>query len=137
MRVWTIFWAVVVAVLAVFAFANWGVLTAAATISLIFADVTAPLGLTLLGAMVGLTLLFLVFLVWLETKTLTGMGRARHLPQESVGAPIAELRADLERQFSGLRTESQESMRTVVDRLEALERVVKEGSERTPLAPAS
>lgn len=136
MRVWTIFWAVVVAVLVVFAFANWGILNAPTTISLIFADVTAPLGLTMLGAMVGLTLLFLVFLVWLETKTLTGMGR-RHPPPESVGPPIAELRADLERQFSGLRIESQESMRSVVDRLEALERVVKEGIERTPLAPAS
>ncbi len=134
MRIWTIFWALVVVVVAAFVVVNWEVLSTPATISVILADVTAPLGLTMLGAMVGLVLLFLLFLVWLETKTLLEMGRARPAPQEPTSPPIGELRADLERQFSSLRAESQESMRSLIDRLDGLERVVKEEIERTNLA---
>jgi hypothetical protein len=130
MRVWTVFWLVVVAVVAIFAIANWHVLTAPTTIHLVLADVTAPLGLTMLGAMVGLTLLFLLFLVWLETKTLVGLGGASRASQQPAGVAIGELRAELDREFSGLREETSQSMRDLLARLDDLERAVTRGVKR-------
>jgi hypothetical protein len=124
MRVWTVFWVLVVGAVAIFAIANWHVLAATTTIHLLVADVTAPLGLTMLGAMVGLTLLFLLFLVWLETRALIGLdreGRA-HL----AGSPaIGDLRSDIDRDFSALRAETSASIRSVLARLDDLERTVK------------
>jgi hypothetical protein len=70
MRVWAIFWLFIVAAVAAFSVLNWSVLTAQTSISLLFVQVAAPLGLVMLGAMGTFALLFLLFLVWLETSTL-------------------------------------------------------------------
>jgi len=126
-RFWTIFWLLVVAVVATFGVANWQVLMASTDINLLFAQVTAPLGFIMLGAIVTLGLLFLIFLVWLETKVLVDLGRTnRSASSASSGAPIADLRADLERQLSALRAETNDSMRNVLGRFEHVERVIKD-----------
>ncbi|MDH4063731.1 MAG: hypothetical protein OEW19_04970 [Acidobacteriota bacterium] len=106
MRIWTIFWLTIVAVIAVFAVANWQVLMAPTTITLLITEVTAPLGLTLLGVIAGLALLFLVFLVWLETRALVELGYARRtLRPEPGSVPREEPRAELEREVVALRAE--------------------------------
>ena len=56
--------------IAAFAAVNWGVFTTPTTLSLVFATVEAPLGLIMLGLAVLLTVLFLVFLVYLETSVI-------------------------------------------------------------------
>lgn len=137
MRIWTIVLVLVVAIVAAFAVANWAALAAPTSINLVLAEVTAPLGLTMLGAVLGLTLLFLLFVVWLETKALVGIGRAGRQSHETAGLPIGELRGELNREFSGFRTETSESMRTVIARLDTLERVVKDELERTNQALTS
>jgi hypothetical protein len=131
MRVWTIFWIFVVALLATFAFANWQLLSAPTTISLVVADVRVPLGLTLLGALVALGLLFLLFLVWLETKALLELGALRRSSAAGAGPPAGELHVELARELSGLRRETSELTRTMIARLDGLEQVVKEDLERT------
>lgn len=68
MRIWAIVLVLVVAIVAAFAVANWAALAAPTSINLVLAEVTAPLGLTMLGGVMGLTLLFLLFVVRLETK---------------------------------------------------------------------
>ena len=130
MRIWTIFWLVVVALLAVFTAANWQVLAAPTTISLVVAQVTAPLGLTLLGAIVGLGLVFLVFLVWLETRALVELGYARRRQESPAGTAVGDRRADLEREILALRAETGESLRNVIARFDHLEQFVREEAER-------
>jgi hypothetical protein len=70
MRVWAIFWAIVAVFFGLFVVANWQVLTLQTSINLLVSQVTAPLGLVMLGAMGVLTLFYLLFLVWLETRAL-------------------------------------------------------------------
>lgn len=125
MRIWTFFWLIVVAITATFAVVNWQVLTAPTNIDFVFAQATAPLGLVMLGAMVALGLLFLIYLVWLETKVLVDMGRAGRAAPPAQAVPVEELRTDLERQIAALRGETIDSMRSLSDRFEHVEQVVK------------
>jgi hypothetical protein len=76
MRFWGIVWIVVIAIVGAFSLMNWRALMAPVALDFIIAQVTAPLGIAMLGAMVVLTLLYLFFLVWLETKALLRIGRA-------------------------------------------------------------
>ena len=92
----------VVAMLGVFSIVNWQALMAPVALDLIVAKVTAPLGVAMLGAVAVLTLLYLLFLVWLETKALLQFGRA-------------DSRAETER-----------SMRDIVARLEHVEQALKD-----------
>jgi hypothetical protein len=133
MRIWTFFWIVVIAIVGTFAVVNWSVLAEPTNINLVFAQIIAPLGLTMLGAIVGLTLLFLFFVVWLETRALIERGRAEHVSHHAASIPIAEVRTTMDREFSGIRAETGEAMRAIMARLDNLERVVKdvERSNRT------
>lgn len=58
---------VVIAFVAVFAIANWGILTTPAAVSLLFTSVQAPVGMIMLGAMALLAVLFLAYLLFLQT----------------------------------------------------------------------
>jgi len=102
MRLWVTLWVAVVAMLGVFSIVNWQALMAPVALDLIVAKVTAPLGVAMLGAVAVLTLLYLLFLVWLETKALLQFGRA-------------DSRAETER-----------SMRDIVARLEHVEQALKD-----------
>lgn len=102
MRLWVMLWIVVVAAVGAFSVVNWQVLMAPVALDFIVAQVTAPLGVAMLGAIAVLTLLYLLFLVWLETKALLQIGR------------------------SGPRAETDGSMRNVVARLEHLEQALRD-----------
>lgn len=124
MRAWSVFWILLTVVVATFVLVNWSVLTAQTRISLLVSEVTAPLGLTMLGALVGLALLFLVFLAWLQTTALRRIAKAKTASDELAG-PMAELRSDLDRAVNGLRLDTNESMRTIMSRLEDIARAVR------------
>jgi uncharacterized integral membrane protein len=130
MRSWAFFWSAIIAILGIFAAVNWSALAEPTTINLVFAEIAAPMGLTMLGAIVGLTLLFLFFVVWLETKALVNRGRVERSSHDAASIPIAELRAAMDREFSGIRMETGASIRAVMARLDKLEHVVKEEIER-------
>ena len=102
MRLWVTLWVAVVAMLGVFSIVNWQALMAPVALDFIVAQVAAPLGVAMLGAVAVLTLLYLLFLVWLETKALLQFGRA-------------DSRAETER-----------SMRDIVARLEHVEQALKD-----------
>jgi len=113
MRLWVTLWVAVVAMLGVFSIVNWQALMAPVALDFIVAQVTAPLGVAMLGAVAVLTLLYLLFLVWLETKALLQFGRA-------------DSRAETER-----------SMRDIVARLEHVEQALKDEVGRvSDLLPA-
>src|SRR3970282_780147 len=102
MRLWVTLWVAVAAMLGVFSIVNWQALMAPVALDFIVAQVTAPLGVAMLGAIAVLTLLYLLFLVWLETKALLQIGR------------------------SGPGAETDGSMRNVVARLEHLEQALRD-----------
>ena len=102
MRLWVTLWVAVAAMLGVFSIVNWQALMAPVALDFIVAQVAAPLGVAMLGAVAVLTLLYLLFLVWLETKALLQFGRA-------------DSRAETER-----------SMRDIVARLEHVEQALKD-----------
>jgi hypothetical protein len=126
MRIWTVVWIVIVAVVAGFAAINWSILSTPTTINLVVAEVTAPLCLTLLGAIAAIALLFLLFLVWLETRALVELRHAR----QATPPPGEAGRGELEREVVALRAETGESMRTLFARLDRLEQIVRDEAER-------
>lgn len=135
MRFWMVFWSLVGLSLGVFVIANWGVLLEQTTLSLVLTRVSAPLGLVLLGAMAALTVLFLVFLVWLETKALVQF-RPLTSPDSAQGDKLlAGLRGDIERDLGEFRAETTESFRAVMARLEDLEQVVSSGGRSSDHSP--
>jgi hypothetical protein len=127
MRLWVVVWSVVAAIVALFTIANWSVLTAPTTISLIVTEVSGPLGLMMLGMMAGLTLLFLIFLLWVETKAIVQMPKAGARPGgEGTAAQAAEIRTELERQLGGLRADSEHASKAVLARLDRVEQTVRD-----------
>ena len=56
--------------LALFTAANWNAFITQTTLSLVFASVEAPLGLMLLGMLVLLSVLFLIYVVYLQSSVL-------------------------------------------------------------------
>lgn len=69
----------VVALIGLFALLNWTAFTTPTTLSLLFTDVQAPLGLVMLGLAVFLTLLFTVWAISMQASTLM---EARRLNRE-------------------------------------------------------
>ena len=113
----------------IFAAINWKAFTAPTTLSLIFASVEAPLGLILLAIVGVLTLLFLLYVVYLQSSVLVESRRnarelqaQRELAEQVEVSRINQLRSFLESELLRLGERSEESKVVVLAKLEALER---------------
>jgi uncharacterized integral membrane protein len=113
----------------IFAAINWEAFTAPTTLSLIFASVEAPLGLILLAIVGALTLLFLLYVVYLQSSVLVESRRnarelqaQRELAEQAEVSRINQLRSFLESELLRLGERNEESKVVVVAKLEALER---------------
>lgn len=111
MRARTALLLAVLVVLGVFAALNWTVFTMPTDLSLLFARVEAPLGVILLGAIALITVLYAVFLAWLETAALLEARRSarelsaqRELAQNAESSRYTELRGLLVTELAELRT---------------------------------
>jgi hypothetical protein len=123
MRMWTAFWFLVATAIATFTAMNWQTLNASTAINLVFWRVSAPLGLVMIGALVVLTLFYLAFLVWLETRALMQINNLALSREPAAG--LGDLRTDVERQIDGLRIETAESNRALVNRIEQFEETIR------------
>lgn len=114
-----IFFSIVILVflllLTVFSLANWSVLNAPVTLSLIVYDIEGPLGVILLGAMLGLVVLFVLYALMLRTSMLMESRRCnqeldalRKLAETAEASRLVELRAQIEREFADVRVMSAE-----------------------------
>ncbi len=119
----------VAAAIAVFAALNWEAFTAPTTLSLGFAEAHAPLGLIMLGLTALLALVFLAFVVYLQTSVLLEARRharelqaSRGLADQAEASRFTELRGYLEAELARLATESEAARASVLARLEELER---------------
>jgi len=128
MRAPTVLLLVVLTGIVVFAGVNWGVITAPTTVSLLVSDVQAPLGLIMLGLTVLVTVLFLIFLAYLQTSVLLDTRRharelraQRELADQAEASRFTDLRGFLEtelRKLGGQVAESQAAMTARLDRAE-------------------
>ncbi len=110
----------VLVLVVLFAALNWGAFTTPMSLSLLVATVEAPLGLVMLGIIVLLTVLFLVYLLYVQTTLVLDARRSsRDLQTQRDLADRAEAS-----RFTELRT-------LLDERLQKLESVVREEQSRT------
>ena len=94
---------IVVGAVAIFSAINWSAFMAPTTLSVIFGSVEAPLGLILLAAIGLLTLLFLLYVAYLQSAILMENRRnarelqvQRDLAEQAEASRISQLRSFLE-----------------------------------------
>jgi uncharacterized integral membrane protein len=124
--------------LALFAALNWSAFTAPTTLRFGFGTVEAPLGLIMLGLTVLLTILFLAFVIYLQTTVLLDARRhARELQAQRERADQSELsrysqlRQFLEDELQKDRQQGQQERANMVARLEQLERELRAAIEQS------
>ena len=125
MRARTLVLLVILIAIGIFAAVNWKAIVAPTTLSLVVADVQAPLGLIMLGITVLLTVLFLLFLVYLQTSVLLDTRRhtrelqtQRELADKAEASRFTELRSFLEAELHKLAEQSGGSQATMVTKLD-------------------
>ncbi len=125
MRLPTLLLLVVLTFILVFAGVNWSVITTPATVSLLVADVQAPIGLIMLGMIVVVTVLFLAFAVYLQTTVLLDARRhsrelhaQRELADQAEASRFTDLRGFLDAELRKLGGQVAESRAGVTERLD-------------------
>lgn len=126
----TLFALLVLLLLVLFSWLNWGEITRPTTLSLGLTRVEAPLGLVLVVALGVVSLLYLLFTIGLETAALLEMRRYarellhyKKLAEEAEQSRYTELRRYLEAEFQRL-AEAEKA------EIEALEARVREMLEK-------
>ncbi len=129
MRLPSLLLLVVLILVLAFAVVNWSVIIAPTTVSLLVADVQAPLGLIMLGIILAVTALFLAFAVYLQTRTLLDsrrhsreMHEQRELADKAESSRFTELRGFLEVELRKLSEQIAESRTSVTGRVEQAEK---------------
>jgi hypothetical protein len=138
MKAPTILLLVVLGLVVIFTIANWGVIMTPTTVSLLVADIQAPIGFILVLATLLLSAFFLVFVVYLQTTVLLDARRhskelaaQRDLADKAEASRFTDLRAWLDAGLSRLAdqvTDSKSASIARVDRLDAELRTLVEQS---------
>src|SRR5207244_8343615 len=131
MRLRSILLLVVVGMIALFAALNWEAFTAPTTLRLGFGTAEVPLGLVMLGVTVLLTLLFLVFVTYLQTSVLLEgrrhareFGAQRELAEQSEASRYSQLRQFFEAELHRLSDHGQQREAQLLAKLAQLGRHV-------------
>jgi hypothetical protein len=125
MRARTALLLVVLVAVGIFAALNWGVFTTPMPLHLVVTRVEAPLGLIMLAVTSAVTVLYGVFLGWLETSALLEARRyarelhaQRQLAEAAETSRFAELKRLLESELGELRTLPAAAARDIIARLD-------------------
>lgn len=129
---------IVLGVIAVFAYLNWHVVVLPASLSLGFATVEAPLGLILLAVTAALTLLFLIYLVYLQSAALIESRRyarelqsQREIADNAEASRLKELRGFLELELQQRDNLAAETKVLILARLNEIERDLRATIEQS------
>lgn len=132
MKVLAITLILLLAVIGGFTALNWEVFNAPAELSLYFTTLYVPLGILMLGTLASLTILFLLFVVYLQSTALLSARRlskelqtSRKLADQAEASRFTELRQFIEFSFAKEVTLNTESRDKMVTRIEQLEETVK------------
>jgi uncharacterized integral membrane protein len=127
----------VVALLALFAAVNWGAFTAPTRLSLLVTDIQAPLGLIMLSVTALLAVLFLAFIVAIQTSVLREARRnarelqaQRELADRAEASRFTELREFLEKELTAMRLAVQSSVEGLGSRVDLAERSLRDELEQ-------
>ncbi|WCM38953.1 hypothetical protein [Thermus antranikianii] len=126
----TLFALLVLLLLVLFSWLNWGEITKPTSLSLGLTRVEAPLGLVLVVALGVVSLLYLIFTIGLETAALLEVRRYarellhyKKLAEEAEQSRYTQLRSYLEAEFKRLAEAEKEEIRALEARLaETLEK---------------
>jgi hypothetical protein len=128
----------VLGLIAVFSTLNWSAFIAPTTLSLGFTSVEAPLGLILLGIVALLTLLFLVYITYLQSTVLLESRRharelqlQRDLAEQAETSRFNQLRTYMETELEKLAGETEQSKSLLLTRLDQMERDLRAALEQT------
>jgi hypothetical protein len=128
MKAPTLLLLVVLTGIVVFAAVNWTVITAPANVSLLVTSVQAPIGLIMLGLTVLVTILFLIFVAYLQTSVLLDARRhsrelraQRELADQAEASRFTDLRAFLDTELRKLAAQVAESRVDATGRLDRAE----------------
>lgn len=123
----TLFALLVLLLLALFAWLNWGEITRPTPLSLGLTRVEAPLGLVLVIALGVVSLLYLIFAIGLETAALLEVKRYarellhyKKLAEDAEQSRYTELRRCLEAELGRLAEAEREEIRALEARVEEL-----------------
>ena len=129
---------VVLGVLVVFAAINWNAFVAPTTLSVGFTTMEAPLGLILLVIAASLTLLFLVYVVYLQSSTLLESRRygrelqaQREIADQAEASRFTQLQSFLEAELRKLTSQTEEAKTGVLTRLDQLDRDLRSTVEQS------
>src|SRR5512142_1243571 len=126
---------IAVGILALFTAVNWDAFTAPTTLRLGFATIEAPLGLIMLGFTVLLGILFLVFIIYLQTNAMIEGRRLardlqaqRQIAEQSEDSRYTQLHEFLQLEFQERRRHDESRSAEVMARLGELERGFREAT---------
>ncbi len=138
MPIRTVLLLVAFVLIAVFAALNWGALAAPTMLSLGVAEIQAPLGLIMLGLIVVLTLLFLMFIVYMQTSVLLEARRHarelqanRELADQAEASRFTDLRGYLETELRGLAERDADARTALLSRIDEVERELRASIEQS------
>ena len=144
MRLRTIFLIVLLALVAIFATVNWTAFTAPTTLSLIYTDFQAPLGMVMLGVVVVLTAFFLLYILALQTSVMLERRRLtkqleaqRALADQAEHSRFNDLRGYLRTELEQLQRRQVEQQTLLAQRLDSLQRDLHLRVEQTENAVAA
>lgn len=125
MQVRTLLLVLLLAIIGLFTALNWSTFVTPTDLSLGVTAVRAPLGLVMLGLLVGLLAVFLVFVVYLQTSVLLDTRRharelrtQRELADQAEASRFTELRAYLDTELKKLGTRDDAPFARIIARLE-------------------
>jgi uncharacterized integral membrane protein len=137
MRARTALLLVILVALGIFAALNWSAITAPTSLYFVLARVEAPIGVILLGVIVGTTVLYALFLTWIETSALLEARRfarelqsQRQLAESAEASRYTELRTYLQGELTALRTLPETASREVIARVDRAEDQLRGEIER-------
>lgn len=129
---------IIIVALVVFAAVNWPAIIAPVPLSLLFTNADAPLGLILLAVTGLLALLFLGFVVYMQSSTLMirrklnkEVEEQRKLANEAEASRFTELRTYLENELQALKSQNTEVHQKVEAKLAEIETSMKGKMEET------
>lgn len=127
MRLHTLSLLLILGVIATFTMLNWSVFVAPTDLSLGFTMVKMPLGMVMLGLLVFITILFVMFVIYLQTSALLEVRRhsrelqaSRELADKAEVSRFTELRNVIETEMLKQANLIAESESTVLARVDQL-----------------
>jgi mannitol-specific phosphotransferase system IIBC component len=128
----------VLILLGVFTLLNWSVLSAQTTLSFMAFTLDAPLGLLLLGIILGIVALFTVYVLMLRTTMLMDARRyakeiqvQQQLAEKAEASRLSDLRSQLDHEFAQLQEAITASRTDLGVRVDGMEEALRNSIEES------